>query len=312
MTIIRDNDAVTFDERTAITVGTFDGVHCGHQGILHRMRSVADAHGERTVVVTFDPHPQIVLAKAGREPVELLTTIDERCALLAAQGVDVTVIVTFTKEFAATEAETFVRELIARIGARHFFIGHDHMFGKDRGGNEELLKRLGPQLGFELETVGPLDCNGITVSSTKIRQALKGGEVDAAHRMLGRPYSISGTVVRGDGRGAKLGIPTANIEPTDEHRLIPGNGVYLVRSTLQGTQVWGMANIGRRPTFTDGRTTTIEVHYLDFDGMLYDQTVTIEFMNFIRHEQRFESIDMFLSQLREDRMECLELIASIT
>ncbi|CAN5430895.1 bifunctional riboflavin kinase/FAD synthetase [soil metagenome] len=312
MTIIRNNEAIAFDVRSAITVGTFDGVHCGHQGILQRMRTVADAHGERTVVVTFDPHPQIVLAKEGREPVELLTTIDERCALLAQQGVDVTVIVPFTKEFATTEAETFVRELIARIGAQHFFIGHDHMFGKDRGGNEELLKRLGPQLGFELEAVGPLDCNGVTVSSTKIRQALKGGEVESAQGMLGRPYSISGTVVRGDGRGATLGIPTANIQPSDEHRLIPGNGVYLVRSTLHDKQVWGMANIGRRPTFTDGSTTTIEVHYLDFDEMLYDQTVTIEFMNFIRHEQRFESTDVFLSQLREDRMQCLEIIASTT
>lgn len=312
MTIIRDNDTVTFDERTAITVGTFDGVHCGHQGILQRMRAVATANDERIVVVTFDPHPQIVLAKEGRDSVELLTSIDERCALLAQQGVDVTVIVTFTKEFAATEAETFVREMVARVGARHFFIGHDHMFGKDRGGNEELLKRLGPQLGFELETVGPLDCNGVTVSSTKIRQALKGGEVESASRMLGRPYSVTGVVVRGDGRGAKLGIPTANIQPTEEHRLIPGNGVYLVRSTLNGTKVWGMANIGRRPTFTDGSTTTIEVHYLDFDGMLYDQTVTVEFMNFIRHEQRFEGVDMFLSQLREDRMQCLELIEAIT
>jgi len=312
MTIVRDNDTVTFDERTAITVGTFDGVHCGHQGILQRMRAVASANDERIVVVTFDPHPQIVLAKEGRDSVELLTSIDERCSLLAQQGVDVTVIVTFTKDFAATEAETFVRELVARVGAQHFFIGHDHMFGKDRGGNEELLKRLGPQLGFELETVGPLDCNGVTVSSTKVRQALKGGEVEQASRMLGRPYSITGMVVRGDGRGAKLGIPTANVQPLEEHRLIPGNGVYLVRSTLNGTLVWGMANIGRRPTFTDGSTTTIEVHYLDFDGMLYDQTVTIEFMNFIRHEQRFEGIDMFLSQLREDRMQCLELIESTT
>lgn len=310
MIIIRDGEPIPFNEHSAITVGTFDGVHCGHQGILRRMRAVADAHGERTVVVTFDPHPQIVLAKPDREPVALLTSIDERCALLAEHGVDMTVVVSFTKEFAATPPETFIRDLVARIGAQHFFIGHDHMFGKDRGGNEELLQRLAPELGYTLETVGPLDCDGITVSSTKVRQELKGGKVAEAARMLGRPYTVRGIVVRGDGRGAKLGIPTANIQPEDAHRLIPGNGVYLVRSTIDGTRVWGMANIGRRPTFTDGSITTIEVHYLDFDGMLYDRHVTVEFIDFIRHEQRFESIDMFLSQIREDRMQCLEIIAT--
>jgi riboflavin kinase/FMN adenylyltransferase len=312
MMIIRDGEHIPFDTRTSITVGTFDGVHCGHQGILQRMRDVADAHNERTVVVTFDPHPQIVLAKADREPVELLTSLDERCALLAAHGVDVIVVVNFSREFAATPPETFIRDVVTRIGAQHFFIGHDHMFGKDRGGNEEQLKRLGTTLGFTVEAIGPLDCNGVTVSSTKVRQALKGGEVEEAARMLGRPYALRGTVVRGDGRGAKLGIPTANIEPSDAHRLVPGNGVYLVRSTIGGQLVWGMANIGRRPTFTDGRITTVEVHYLDFDGMLYDTTVDVEFIRFIRHEQRFEGVDMFLSQLRDDRMQCLEIIAQLT
>lgn len=311
MIITRFDDAIPFDAATALTVGTFDGVHCGHRGIIDRMKATASAAHERTVVVTFDPHPQIVLAKPDREPVRLLTSIDERCALLADLGVDMTVVIPFTREFASTPPDVFIRDHIAgRIGVRHFFIGHDHMFGKDRGGNEELLQRLGEELGFVLERVEPLYCNGQVVSSTKVRQALQAGDVTSAAEMLGRPYTITGTVVRGDGRGEKLGIPTANIEAHDPYKLLPGNGVYLVSSEIDGRTVHGMANIGRRPTFTDGSQTTLEVHYLDLDTMLYDRTLTVAFRHFIRAEQKFPSLDMFLSQIREDRSTAYELLQS--
>lgn len=307
MITVRHTDTIPFDAGTALTVGTFDGVHCGHRAIVDRMRGVAAEQGERTVVVTFDPHPQIVLAKPDREPVQLLTSIDERLALLEAAGVDMTVVITFSKEFAATPAETFVRDLLVRrIGVRHFFIGHDHLFGHGRGGNEELLQHLGTELGFLVERVGPLEHNGLIVSSTKVRAALKTGDVETAADMLGRPYALRGTVVRGDQRGRKLGIPTANIVADDAHKLVPSRGVYVVSSIIDGQRVFGMANIGRRPTFTDDVHSTIEVHYLDFDDMLYDRQVTVDFHRFIRHEMKFESIDMFLSQVREDRAIAIE------
>lgn len=307
MMIVHDLAQVPYDAATALTVGTFDGVHCGHRGIIDRMRSVATAHGERTVVVTFDPHPQIVLAKPDREPVQLLTTIDERLALFEAAGVDVAVVIAFTREFAGMSAETFVRDVLVRhIGVRHFFIGHDHLFGHGRGGNEELLQHLGAELGFDVERIGPLECGGLVVSSTKVRSALKSGDVTAAADMLGRPYAVQGTVVRGDQRGRKLGIPTANIVPDDEHKLVPARGVYVVSTMIDGRRVFGMANVGRRPTFTDDVHTTIEVHYLDFDDMLYDRQMTVEFHRFIRHEMKFERVDMFLSQISEDRATAID------
>lgn len=312
MIILRHDAEIPFDAATALTVGTFDGVHCGHRGIIGRMRSVADEHNERTVVVTFDPHPQIVLAKPDREPVRLLTTIDERLALLADAGVDMTIVIDFTRDFAATPAETFVRDLLVkRIGVRHFFIGHDHMFGHGRGGNEETLHHLGAELGFHVEPIGALECGGLVVSSTKVRGALRDGDVETAAAMLGRPYALRGTVVRGEQRGRKLGIPTANVVPDDVHKLVPGNGVYIVSSEIDGRTVVGMANIGRRPTFTDDVHSTIEVHYLDFDAMLYDQHVTVAFHRFVRPEMKFESVDMFLSQIREDRAVAMEFAESI-
>lgn len=305
MKVVRyGTDAVPFMKETAITVGTFDGVHMGHVGVLNLMRNVAQQHGERIVVVTFDPHPQIVLAKEGREPLRLLTGIDERCELLAAQGVDLTVVIPFTRDFAATEAADFVRTVIVRdIGVQHFFIGHDHVFGKDRGGNEELLQRLAPDLDFTVEGIPPLSFSGVVVSSTKIRNALKGGDLQGASTMLGRDYSVRGVVVRGDGRGRQLGIPTANIAPSDEYKLLPANGVYAVLAVIDAEPRLGMANIGLRPTFTSDTKPTLEVHFLDVDIDLYQRTLDVVFIAKIRDERRFDSREEFLAQLQLDRMQ---------
>ncbi|MBU3700135.1 MAG: riboflavin biosynthesis protein RibF [Candidatus Kapabacteria bacterium] len=295
-------DAIPFQKATAITVGTFDGVHVGHAGVLQLMRDAAESKGERIVVVTFDPHPQIVLARAGREPLQLLTDIDERCRLLANQGVDMTVVIPFTREFASTEASDFVRSVIVRdIGVQHFFIGHDHVFGKDRGGNEELLQRLAPELDFAVERIPPLSFDGLVVSSTKIRTALKSGDLESANTMLGRPYMVRGTVVKGDGRGRQLGIPTANITPVESHKLMPANGVYVVMSIIDGEPRIGMANIGVRPTFTADTMPTLEVHFLDVDIDLYERTLDVAFIAKIRDERRFESREAFLEQLQMDR-----------
>jgi riboflavin kinase/FMN adenylyltransferase len=303
MKVIRyGQDELPFDANTALTVGTFDGVHCGHQGIIKRMQETAQAQKLRTVVVTFDPHPQIVLQKPGRLPVRLLTTIDERCDVLALLGVDVVVVIPFTQEFAATPAEQFIRSVIVEgIGVRHILVGHDHMFGKDRGGDEALLQRLSPECGFTLERIPPLTCGDRVVSSTKVRTALKDGDVGEAATMLGRAYSIKGRVVHGDERGRQIGFATANIEPLDEHKLMPGKGVYIVSTEINNTAVVGMANIGVRPTFTDDTESILEVHLLNIDQDLYDQELTITFQRFLRVEQKFASKEALLAQLLDDR-----------
>jgi riboflavin kinase/FMN adenylyltransferase len=269
------------------------------------MRKTADAQGLRVVVVTFDPHPQIVLAKPGREPLALLTTIEERCERLAHVGVDEVVVIPFTHEFAQTSAESFIRQLVSTIDVQHFFIGHDHAFGKDRGGNEELLRHLGVELGFDVERIPPLETDGLVVSSTLVRAALKSGDVEAASAMLGRPYALRGTVVQGDGRGRTLGIPTANIVPTNPHKLIPANGVYVVSMLIDGSEHVGMANIGVRPTFTNDTAPTLEVHILQFDNDLYNTTLDVQFHARLRGEQKFESREEFLAQLEHDKQQTI-------
>jgi riboflavin kinase/FMN adenylyltransferase len=291
--------------KACLTVGTFDGVHRGHQGVISLMRKTADAQGLRVVVVTFDPHPQIVLAKPGREPLALLTTIEERCERLAHVGVDEVVVIPFTHEFAQTSAESFIRQLVSTIDVQHFFIGHDHAFGKDRGGNEELLRHLGVELGFDVERIPPLETDGLVVSSTLVRAALKSGDVEAATAMLGKPYALRGTVVQGDGRGRTLGIPTANIIPTNPHKLMPANGVYVVSMLIDGSEHVGMANIGVRPTFTNDTAPILEVHILQFDNDLYNTTLDVQFHARLRGEQKFGSREEFLAQLEHDKQQTI-------
>ena len=298
-------DTWTHKQKACITVGTFDGVHRGHQGVISLMRKVADAEGLRVVVVTFDPHPQIVLSRPGREPLGLLTTIDERCERLAQVGVDDVVIIPFTLEFAQTPADAFIKQLTAMIDVQHFFIGHDHAFGKGRGGNEELLLHLGKELGFAVERIPPLQTGEFVVSSTLGRATLKRGDVELAAEMLGSPYSVHGNVVQGDGRGRTLGIPTANVQPTDASKLLPANGVYVVSSIIDGAEVVGMANIGVRPTFTSDSAPTLEVHFLQFNNDIYNVMLNVKFHQRLRNEQKFESREEFLAQLEADKQQTI-------
>jgi riboflavin kinase/FMN adenylyltransferase len=231
----------------------------------------------------------------------LLTTIDERCELFAELGIDMVVVVPFTLEFAAIPADVFVRSVIVHeIGVQHFFIGHDHSFGKNRGGNEELLQQLGHELDFDVVPIPPLECAGVVVSSTKVRNALKTGGVDEAHRLLGRSYVVSGVVGHGDKRGRTLGIPTANIQ-VPEHKLLPANGIYVVSSVIDGNVVVGMASVGVRPMFTNDVVPTLEVNYLDFDADLYGRTLDVVFHARLRDEINYESVDDLLAQIEIDR-----------
>lgn len=289
------------DSNSVVTVGTFDGVHCGHQGIIRMMHETAAPLHSRVVIVTFDPHPQIVLQKEGRKPVKLLTTLEERLAVFETLGIDLVVVIPFTKEFAATAPDQFVRDvLVGGIGMHTVFVGHDHMFGKDRAGNEELLQQMGSQLGFSVVPVPPQLCNDVVVSSTKIREALHAGNVEAAEHMLGRAFSYSGTVVHGDGRGRTIGVPTANLGPAHAHKLLPAYGVYVVDATVQGIQYNGVASIGVRPTFTTDTEPVLEVHLFDTNADLYGKMMTVNFHRFLRTELRFDSKESLINQMHSD------------
>lgn len=293
------------NDRTVITIGSFDGVHMGHRAIIEALVAKARAIGGRSGVVTFDPHPQVVLRRKG-DSVPLLTSPSERDKQLAKLGVDIVIVLAFTRETAATPWQEFMEQLLERVGVAHIIFGHDHAFGSGRKGTADALRQLGRDRGFDVTEIGPLFVDGEPVSSTKIRRALAEGNLALAERFLGRRYSTEGSVVRGDGRGRSLGIPTANIRTLESSKLIPGDGVYCVSMSIGGKRHAGMANIGVRPTFTDGSERTLEVNLFDFDGDIYDQVVEVEFVRFVRPEQKFASANDFLAQLDRDKAICRE------
>jgi riboflavin kinase/FMN adenylyltransferase len=313
--LYRSLEQVQFDPRSVITVGTFDGLHCGHQVILRELKQEAQARHGSTTVVTFDPHPQVVLQRPDKPPVQILTTTEEKIVLLEAEGIDRIVVIPFTLEFSRTPSENFVRDILwQRLGVQAVVIGHDHGFGKNREGDFATLERMGKELNFSVYEVPPYEINGITLSSTRVREALLDGEVEKAARYLGRPYTFSSVVTTGDGRGKTLGFPTANLQPNHDKKLIPANGVYVVWVELEGskagedkTKYPGMMNIGYRPTF--GKVArALEVHVLDFAGDLYGASLTIHFMAKLRNEQRFESPQALMAQLQQDKAASYQIL----
>lgn len=308
--IDRSFEHIVFDPRRVITVGTFDGLHCGHQAILRELKQEAQIRQGSTTVVTFDPHPQVVLQHSDKPPVQILTATEEKIALLRQANIDRLVIIPFTLEFSKTPSETFVREILfRRIGMQAIVIGHDHGFGKNREGDFATLERLGKELNFSVREVPPYEMNGVTISSTRVREALQQGEIEKAARYLGRPYSLSGAVIAGDGRGKTLGFPTANLQPNHDKKLIPANGVYAVWVKIEKlrAQYPGMMNIGYRPTFGKAAR-VLEVHALDFSGDLYGATLTVYFMAKLRNEQKFESPQALMAQLQQDKLASMRVL----
>ncbi|HVZ40190.1 MAG TPA: riboflavin biosynthesis protein RibF [Candidatus Kapabacteria bacterium] len=305
MKLYQSLDEIPRGERHVITIGTFDGVHLGHRLIITALVRSARELNARSLVITFHPHPQEVLRRTG-EPVPILTTIEERMVEMERAGVDAVAVLPFTRELANTPWQEFCELLMEKSGLVHFVVGHDHAFGKNREGNAAAMAGMGARRGFGVTEIGPLVLGEEAVSSTKIRRALMSGDIEKATSYLGRHYSFQGTVVRGDGRGRSLGIPTANIRPLEAAKLIPMNGVYCVQLLIDGEKFRGMANIGVRPTFTEGITTTIEANLFDFDRDIYEQVVTIEFLKFVRSEQKFASAAAFMEQLERDRAVCKE------
>ena len=312
MEVYNSLQEIPYQSGTALTIGTFDGLHLGHRAILDELLRVASGLEGRSMVLTFDPHPQEVLRKTGNS-VPILTPIGIKLELLQHFGIDGVIVLPFTQEFAATPWQQFIDQLIDHVGLAHMVVGHDHAFGKNREGNAESLREYGAERGFTFTQVGPLLVDKETISSTKIRHLLRAGNVEQASNWLDRPYALQGEVVTGDGRGKQIGVPTANIQPLNPSQLIPVNGVYAVRMFIGKDELPhnGMANIGVRPTFTDGREKTIEVHLFNFSDELYHRTVTVEFLKFIRSEQKFASKEDFLAQLQKDQAASIAVLKDL-
>lgn len=287
--------------RAVVTIGTFDGVHLGHQKILNRLRALADqSHGE-TVLITFWPHPRMVL-RPDSHNIRLLSTFEEKSRLLQDFGIDHLVSIPFTKAFSETSSEEFIHHiLIEKIQTKILVIGYDHKFGKGREGGFEHLHANQEKYGFDLEEIPREDIDSIGISSTKIRQALEMGDVVSANNFLGRPYALRGKVIQGRQIGRSIGFPTANIEIADPNKLIPNDGAYIVRTSIEGSSVNGMLNIGHRPTLS-GLNKTIEVHLFDFDRAIYGVDIDIMFLEFLRPEIKFSGLAELKEQLDRDRV----------
>lgn len=290
-----------------VTVGTFDGVHVGHQKIFNRMAEAAKAIGGETIVVTFHPHPRLVIFPDSKN-LKFINSEDKKYEMIERSGIDHLIIIPFTREFSNTSSADFVKKiLVAKLNVKLLIIGYDHHFGKDRQGSYMELKGMGKICGFDVEEVDALVVDDIAVSSTKIRNALIKGDVRLANKLLGYEYSITGKVVGGNKIGRKLGFPTANIEVSDELKLISAVGVYACRIRWNGKLYKGMGNIGFRPTI-DAGSLTIEVHIFDFDEIIYGETITIYFVDRIRDEHRFENLAALRQQLQEDRAKTLVIL----
>ena len=292
-----------------VTSGTFDGVHFGHQKILERLVESAKNNGGESVILTYWPHPRLVLYP-GQE-LYLLTSIEEKIELLESHNIDHLIILTFTKEFAQLSSEEFIKDiLVDKIGTKKLVIGYDHKFGRNRSGSFEELRKDGPIYGFEVEEIPKQMIDNIAVSSTKIRRALMEGNVETAREYLGRPYCLHGVVIEGDRIGRTLNFPTANIEVTFKNKLIPAEGIYAVTVETGNKLYKGMLNIGYRPTF-GGTQKRVEVHIIDFDDDIYGNNIGIHFYKKIRAEVRFENIGELKDQLQRDKEMTLEVLENI-
>ena len=293
---------------TVITVGSFDGVHLGHRAVLDEIARRARAAGRRSVLVTFEPHPLMVVNPAAAPPV--LTTGPERREILAQTDLDYAVFLRFDRHLAAMGPEDFVRGVLRRrYHMRELVIGHDHGFGRGRSGDVDTLRRMGESDGFAVDVVAAVGDHGFPVSSTKIRRAIAGGDLATARRLLGRPYKVSAMVTRGAGRGRQLGIPTANMDAVPAEKLLPPDGVYAVRVEWPGGRTGGMMNQGGKPTFGDGRR-SLEVHLFDFEGDLYGRWISVEWVTRLRDVRSFDSAGHLARQLEMDRATARKALAA--
>ena len=298
---------------TVITIGTFDGVHIGHRKILKKLIKNTKSHNLKSTVLTFFPHPRMVLQKDN--DIKLLNTIDEKVKILGELGLDYLIIHPFTKEFSRLSATEFVRDILVNsLKTKKIIIGYDHRFGRNRDANITDLMAFGNTLDFEVEEIPAQEIDDVSVSSTKIRKALEEGQIEIANKYLGYPYMLTGTIKKGKGLGRQLYFPTANLHIEESYKLIPKTGVYVVQSKIDGTIVFGMMNIGYNPTVSEtenlpvSRQKNIEIHFFDFDQDLYGQKLQIDVLARIRDEQKFESVEVLKNQLTKDKETSLAIL----
>ena len=285
---------------SVITIGTFDGVHVGHQQIIHRLVDTARKNDLQALVLTFFPHPRMVIQNDAN--IKLINTIDEKAKQLEQLGVDHLVVKEFTKSFSRLTALEYVRDiLVNKLKVKHIIVGYDHHFGRNRTANINELKEFGAFYDFEVTEIEPQEVDDVAVSSTKIRSAILKGNIPTANKFLGYNFMLTGTVIKGKGLGKTLDFPTANIQIEAAYKLIPKHGVYVVKSQIKGVEVFGMMNIGKNPTVNEGNQTKIEVHFFDFSANLYGAVLKIELLDHLRSEIKFPNIEALKLQLEKDK-----------
>lgn len=296
-----------FKEPTIVTIGTFDGVHLGHQKIIEHLMAASHATNYKATILTFFPHPRMVLQQDS--DLKLINTIDERIELLEKSGIDNLFVYPFDKEFSRLSAESYVQKiLIEKINAKSVVIGYDHRFGRNRTANIDQLREYGETYGFAVDEITAELVADVSVSSTKIRKALLGKDLQTANMYLGYDFFITGKVAHGRGIGKQLHYPTANIQITETYKLIPAVGVYLVYSYIDGKKIFGMLNIGYNPTIADNIPKTIEVNFFGIDKDLYHKKLKIHFLEYLRGEEKFNSLEALKTQLDADKQQCISLI----
>lgn len=294
---------------SVITIGTFDGVHIGHKKIINQLTSISSKNNLISILLSFFPHPKMVLQND--KELKLINTIQEKEGLLNSLNLDYLIIKEFTKEFSRLSALEFVRDiLVNKLNAKHIIIGYDHHFGRNRTANIEQLKEFGELYDFKVTEILAQDIDDIAISSTKIRKALINGEITLANKFLGYNFFFSGNVVHGNNIGKTISFPTANIKIDAPYKLVPKNGVYIVKTTIDNQITFGMMNIGYNPTF-NGKQKSIEIHFINFNKNIYDKTLTIEMILRIRNEIKFNTVDDLKKQLEQDKLSTLNYIKSL-
>jgi len=306
MKVTKDLKNAISSQPSILTLGTFDGVHKGHRKIISNLKSEAKTNNLRSIILTFFPHPRNIVSS---EIIKSISTIDEKIKIFSNLGVDELIIQKFDKSFSCMNAKEFIELLVDNLKIKKIIVGYNHRFGKNRSADINVLRDFSLKYDFEVLEIKAFEVENIKISSTKIRDAIKQGNINVCNNYLGYNFNINGDVVKGKSIGKSLGFPTANIKIVEEYKIMPKNGVYLVRCFFEKEKLYGMMNIGFNPTF-GSNDKTLEVNIFDFDKDLYGETIRIEFLNFIREEIKFENVELLQNQLIKDRENCIKHLNS--
>ena len=310
MEVVNNIDKFSSHRNSAITIGTFDGIHLGHQAIIRRLCEISKAAKINSILVTFDPHPQTIIKQKNKEEIKILTTIEEKKNFLENFDLDFLVVIKFTKEFSKINSSQFIEDfLVNKFKAEEIIIGYNHAFGRDREGTISTLDKLSKKFNYNITLVTPEKYKGELISSSRIRRALKHGEVYDVSQMFGRNYSFSGMVIKGNGIGKTINIPTANIKIDNDKKLIPKKGTYIVKISVKEKMYNGLLNIGTKPTF-DSQKVSTEANIFDFNDNIYNEKITVEVIKRLRDEIKFENIEALVRQIQKDKKECTKFFSS--